>query len=69
MSNEPITKHDEFAKSSPVDFDMVCKIFGGEPDLTNDQNRAAFFAVWAQANYEYAKAMLEKRIEIVTTMW
>lgn len=69
MSNEPMTKLDEFAKSSPIDFGVVCKINGGEPDLTDDVKRAAFFALWATANYEFAKAMQDERIRILNKMW
>lgn len=69
MPNEPISRLDEFAKSSPIDFDMVCKIYGTEPDLTDQSNRAAFFAVWALANYEFAKAMADERTAHLSNMW
>lgn len=52
---------DWFAGQSPVTFDVVIRVYGGEPHLTTDADRAAFFAVWTMLQYEYADAMLEAR--------
>lgn len=69
MSNDPIIKLDEFAKRSPVDFDMICTINGRVPDLSNDAERLAFFELWAKVNYEFAKAMQDERTELLNKLW
>lgn len=58
-----MTLRDYFAAHAPVDYSMACQAFGSTPNLNNDQERAAFFAVWAFMRSEYADAMLKARQE------
>lgn len=53
-----MTLRDYFAAKAPVTFDVVTLAYGGEPSITQDVDRAAFFAVWAMLQYEYADAMI-----------
>jgi|GEM_PF-1642946 len=67
MPNEHIT---EFAKISPITFEVACNIFGNlTPDLSNAKTRAEFFAVWAAANFEFGQAMNGERIELANAGW
>ncbi|WP_191569165.1 hypothetical protein [Paracoccus yeei] len=52
---------DWFAAHAPITFDVVMLVYGGEPHITQDADRAAFFAVWTMLQYEYADAMLAAR--------
>ena len=52
---------DWFAAQAPITFEVVMLTYGGEPHITQDVDRAAFFAVWAMLRYEYADAMLAAR--------
>ncbi|MBS7703283.1 hypothetical protein [Chelatococcus asaccharovorans] len=49
---------DYYAAHAPVDYLAAMAVHGGRPNLNNDQERAAFFAVWALMRYEYADAMI-----------
>jgi len=51
---------DYFAAHSPVDYLAAMAVHGGRPNLNNDHERAAFFAVWALMRREYADAMLSE---------
>jgi len=67
MSTERVI---EFAKTSPITFEVACNIFGDPaPDLANAKTRAEFFAVWAAANFEFAQAMDSERIELANAGW
>ena len=52
---------DWFAAQAPITFEFVMLAYGGEPHITQDADRAAFFAVWTMLQYEYADAMLAAR--------
>lgn len=52
---------DQLAAHAPVDFMAAHQTYGRELNLNSDQERAAFFAVWALLRYEYADAMLHER--------
>lgn len=52
---------DYFAAQAPITFEVVMLTYGGEPHITQDADRAAFFAVWTMLRYEYADAMLAAR--------
>lgn len=57
-----VTLRDHFAVKAPIDFNVVCRAWGGDdPNLLEDKTRAAFFAVWALLRYEWADAMLAER--------
>ena len=46
---------------SPITFDVVCKVWGDDPDLCCDSTRRAFFAVWAMLCFEWAEAVNDHR--------
>lgn len=57
-----ITLRDYFAAHAPVDFQMALQVFGAQDiNLTDDETRAAFFAIWAMLRTEYADAMIAAR--------
>lgn len=46
--------------NSPISFAFAMRIWGDDDvNLTNDTTRRAFFAVWAQAQGEYAQAVID----------
>lgn len=45
---------------SPVTYEVACQAFGCEPNLTNDRDRASFFAVWAMLRVEFADAVVKE---------
>lgn len=47
-----------FAVHAPISFADAMNCYGGRPNLTDDAERASFFAVWAFLRIEFAKAML-----------
>lgn len=64
---------DQLAMNAPVTPAMVTEIMMGKterqdgslryrsfPDLFKDDERAAFFAIWAALRYEYADAMVRE---------
>jgi len=56
-----LNPRDYFAAHAPITFDDVCNAFGSRPNLNQDDERAAFFAVWVFLRMEYANAMLDAR--------
>ena len=55
------TVRDYFAARAP---EMPDSVWGGEPDLSDDTTRAAYFAVRAMWAYEFADAMLSARGDV-----
>lgn len=48
----------ELCAHAPITYEMTVRAFGGEPNLNNDAERAAFFAVWALLCREWAEAII-----------
>lgn len=48
-----------FAAHAPISFAEAVNAYGGRPNLGDDGERAAFFAIWAFLRIEFAKAMVE----------
>ena len=46
------------AALSPITYEVACEAFGCEPNLANDAERTAFFAVWAMLRVDFADAVM-----------
>lgn len=47
-----------------ITYDLAVKAFGCEPDLNDDCERAAFFAVWAMVEAELGMAMMRAKADV-----
>lgn len=61
MPDPGLTMRDWFATHAPITFEDASKAYGSHPRLSNDAERASFFAVWAVLRFEYADEMMFRR--------
>lgn len=51
--------YEMLAMKAPITFDVVCKVWGDDPNLYDDSTRKGFFSIWALLCFEWAEAMVE----------